>query len=45
MVGNKLQSGENGGIRTDQDYLGNTEEFSERFVIPTVLGQEELGAR
>ncbi len=45
VVGNKLQSGENGGIRTDQDYLGNTEEFSERFVIPTVLGQEELGAR
>jgi hypothetical protein len=37
IVGNKLQSGENGGIRTDQNYL-DTIGFSDRSTIPTQLG-------
>jgi hypothetical protein len=41
VVGNKLQSGENGGIRTDQPYLDDTISYQERFTIPVVLGPDQ----
>jgi hypothetical protein len=37
VVGNKLQSGENGGIRTDGNYLDSIG-YTERLTIPTKLG-------
>jgi hypothetical protein len=37
IVGNKLQSAENGGIRTDINYLDSSG-YTERFTIPTKLG-------
>jgi hypothetical protein len=37
LVSNKLQSGESGGIRTDQDYLNNIV-YKDRFNIPTNIG-------
>ncbi len=37
LLGNRLQSGENGGIRTDDDYL-NSPDFNDRFLIPTRIG-------
>ncbi|RYZ30156.1 MAG: hypothetical protein EOP49_40055, partial [Sphingobacteriales bacterium] len=42
VVGNKLQSGENGGIKTDGNYLDSTG-YSERFTIPTKLGGDNAG--
>jgi putative beta-barrel porin len=37
LVGNKLQSGENGGIRNDGNYLDSLG-YTERLTIPTKLG-------
>ena len=45
VVGNKLQSGENGGIKTDEDYLNdNTGAYDERLNIPTQLGADSRGS-
>lgn len=44
LVGNKLQAGENGGIKTDKPYLDTTG-FDERFTIPTQLGGEKVNNR
>ena len=41
VVGNKLQSGENGGIKND-DYLDSTG-YSQRMTIPTKLGGDATG--
>lgn len=43
LVGNKLQSGENGGIRST-DYL-NQVGYEERSNVPTKLGQESVSSR
>jgi hypothetical protein len=41
LVGTKLQSGENGGIKTDKNYLKDTTgAYDERFLIPTQLGPD-----
>lgn len=45
VVGNKLQSGENGGIRTDLNYLDSTGAFDQRATIPTQLGPNTGGSR
>jgi len=37
LVGNKLQSGENGGIKTDGNYLDSSG-YTQRLTIPTKLG-------
>ncbi len=43
LIGNKLGSSENGGIRTDLDYLNDrTGSFYERSNIPTQLGGNNL---
>ena len=39
IIGNKIQAGENGGIRTDKDYL-NDPTYSRRFTVPTNIGGE-----
>lgn len=44
VIGNKLQAGENGGIRTDVKYLDSVA-FSERSTIPTQLGLNQPGSR
>jgi hypothetical protein len=44
IVGNKLESGENGGIRTDEDYLDSIG-YNERSTIPTKLGPTESGTQ
>lgn len=44
LVGNKLQSGENGGIRTDGNYLDSVP-FEERSTIPTEIGPNTAGSR
>lgn len=44
LVGNKLQSGENGGIREDLNYLDSIS-FNERSTIPTQLGPNAQGNR
>jgi hypothetical protein len=44
FVGNKLQSGENGGIRDDEDYL-NDPDFKDRYLIPTKVGGEPDASR
>jgi putative beta-barrel porin len=41
LLANHIQSGENGGIKNDQDYLGNTESYKDRFNIPVKLGGDE----
>ena len=43
IVGNKLQSGENGGIKTDVNYLDSAGAFDERLNIPTQLGTDNRG--
>ncbi|RYY19745.1 MAG: hypothetical protein EOO04_21380, partial [Chitinophagaceae bacterium] len=43
LVGNKLQSGENGGIRTDGNYLDSSG-YTERLTIPTKLGGDNAGS-
>ncbi len=45
IVGNKLQSGENGGLRTDFDYLKDVTTYSDRATIPTQLGPNVPGNR
>jgi hypothetical protein len=44
VVGNKLQAGENGGIRDNGDYLDSIP-FEERSTIPTQLGPNRPGNR
>jgi hypothetical protein len=41
VLANSLQSSENGGIRSDENYLGNTLVYKDRFNIPTNLGTGE----
>jgi hypothetical protein len=41
LLGNKLQSSENGGIRDNEDYLNNIN-YKDRFNIPTKLGGDEV---
>jgi hypothetical protein len=43
VVGNKLQTAENGGIKDDLNYLDSTSTFSERSTIPTRLGPVTTG--
>jgi Putative porin len=45
IVGNKLQSGENGGIKTDLNYLDSVGAYDERTNIPTQLGPDDFGSR
>lgn len=40
LLGNKLQSEENGGIRTDTNYL-DLDIYDDRFSVPTKLGAEQ----
>lgn len=44
LIGNKLQSGENGGIKTDGNYMDSTG-FDERSNIPTQLGESQVSTR
>lgn len=44
VVGNKLQAGENGGIRNDGNYLDSVP-YDERSSIPTQLGIDRRGNR
>ncbi len=44
ILGNKLQSGENGGILQDSNYLDNVA-FDERMNIPTNIGMSATGTR
>jgi hypothetical protein len=45
VVANRMQSAENGGIKTDRDYMDSTVDgslvFKNRFGIPTVLGGDQ----
>lgn len=43
IVGNKLQSAENGGIRDDLNYLDSSNTFGTRSSIPTRLGPTRTG--
>lgn len=43
LLGNKLMSGENGGIKTDGNYIDSSEYSDKRFAIPTQLGQFQQG--
>jgi len=43
VVGNKLQAGENGGIRTDGNYL-DSNGFTQRLTIPTKLGGDNTAS-
>lgn len=40
FLNNKLQAGENGGIKTDKDYLNSVVYARDRFTVPTQLGGE-----
>lgn len=44
ILGNKLQSGENGGIKTDTNYLDQTG-YKERSSVPTQLGTTQVNSR
>lgn len=41
VLGNNLQSSENGGIKSDDDYLNKTKIYKDRINIPTNLGAED----
>lgn len=45
LLGNKLMTGESGGIRDDGNYLDSSAFSDSRFKIPTKLGQSQLGSR
>jgi hypothetical protein len=46
VAGNKLQTGESGGIKRDRDYLDTTGSiFDDRYQIPTKLGPVQSGSR
>lgn len=45
LIGNKLQSGENGGIRNNGNYLDSTSYLTNRFIIPTQLGGNVVNSR
>ncbi|MGZ5191611.1 MAG: putative porin, partial [Flavisolibacter sp.] len=38
FLSNQLQSGESGGIKTDQDYLNDPQYAKDRYLIPTKIG-------
>lgn len=42
FLGNRLQAGENGGIRNDEDYLNDIRYAKDRFLIPTNIGGEPV---
>lgn len=44
FLGNRLQSGENGGIKNDEDYLNNIDYAKNRFLIPTHIGGDPVAA-
>lgn len=44
LIGNKLQSGENGGIKTNGNYLDSLG-YEERSTIPTQLGAPQINTR
>lgn len=44
LLGNKLRASENGGIRTDANYLDDPE-FSDRFGVPVKLGNDVAFSR
>lgn len=41
IVANRLQAGENGGIKNDINYLDSTAIYKERFNIPTKIGGDQ----
>lgn len=43
LLGNKLMSGENGGIRSDGNYIDSSEYSDKRFAIPTQIGKFQQG--
>lgn len=45
VVGNKLQAGESGGLRTDLPYLDSAGAYEDRYIIPTQLGPDRQGSR
>ena len=45
ILGNKFESGENGGILTDGNYLDSSVFLTSRFGIPTQLGGSSLSSR
>jgi hypothetical protein len=44
LLGNKLNSGENGGLKDDEDYLEDPD-FKDRYTIPTKIGGESGNSR
>lgn len=45
IVGNKLQTGENGGIKTDRNYLDSSDgAYTDRSNIPTQIGPDNPGS-
>lgn len=44
LLGNKLQSGESGGIRDSEDYLNDTD-FNDRYLIPVKIGGAASNSR
>jgi hypothetical protein len=38
LINNKIQSAENGGIQTDEDYLNDVKSYNNRLLIPVQLG-------
>lgn len=45
ILGNKLMSGENGGIKSDLNYLDSSVYRDNRYIIPTQLGGNNLQSR
>ncbi len=45
LIGNKLASGENGGIKDNGNYLDSTTYLTNRFIIPTKIGGNQVGNR
>jgi hypothetical protein len=45
LVGNKLASGDNGGIKDDGNYLDSSSYSDSRFNIPTQLGPSQIASR
>ncbi len=45
LINNRIAAGENGGIRRDQDYLGNLLSYADRSLIPVQLGNSIAAGR
>ncbi len=45
LLGNKLMSGESGGIREDANYIDSSAYLDNRYGIPTQLGRNNLASR